>query len=371
MTPKVRWITILIISLIIGLTFAAQQYISMNQKGFPTTWGPPLKEQVPFWLVWGLISPLIFSASRKITMSREQWKSGLLKHVPLAISFSLLHLTIYLAILVFIGESDARKAITSSAEFLSLLAKLNFGIRIWSYVMLAAIGYAIDYYGRYQEGTIRASQLEAQLAQAQLQALKMQLHPHFLFNTLNSISALLRKDADAADHMLARLGDFLRLTLRSSGSQEVTVDQELEFLRCYLEIEQIRFQDRLTVDIHVDPEATSVKVPNLILQPIVENAIRHGIAAQDVSGHIEISARCLNGSLEMKVRDNGPGLPRDEISGQPVVREGVGIKNTVSRLQQMYGTNYRFDIGDLRGGGLEVTLSIPLDLDARYALRTY
>src|SRR5215212_2936027 len=142
---------------------------------------------------------------------------------------------------------------------------------------------------------LRASQLETQLSQAQLQALKMQLHPHFLFNTLHLISALIHKDTETARKMIARLGDFLRLTLENSGTQEVTLREEIEFLSCYLEIERIRFQDRLTTRISIDPEAFEAQVPNLILQPLVENAIRHAVAPRSTQGEIEIRAKHEDG----------------------------------------------------------------------------
>src|SRR5262249_13687456 len=151
-------------------------------------------------------------------------------------------------------------------------------------------------------------QLETRLAQAQLEALKMQLHPHFLFNTLNSISALLHKDVETADKIIARLGDFLRMTLRKFTPQEITVAQELGFLKCYLDIERIRFHDRLTVEMQIQPEAEGAQVPNLLLQPIVENAIRHGISATSSPGKLTIRAACSDGKLRIQVKDNGPGL---------------------------------------------------------------
>jgi LytS/YehU family sensor histidine kinase len=156
---------------------------------------------------------------------------------------------------------------------------------------------------------LKASQLEARLAQAQLQALKMQLQPHFLFNTLHAISALVHKDVEAADRMLARLSDLLRLALESAGVQEVPLKQELEFLERYLEIEQTRFQDRLTVRMEIAPEALDALVPNLIMQPLVENAIRHGIAPRATPGKIEITAMLADGQLHFHIRDDGPGIP--------------------------------------------------------------
>src|SRR5678815_4881176 len=163
------------------------------------------------------------------------------------------------------------------------------------------------YYRGVRKGEAQTARLTAQLAQAQLQALKMQIHPHFLFNTLNSIAALLHKDVEAADKMIARLGDFLRLTLKSSDEQTLDFDQELEFLKCYLDIEHIRFQDRLTVEMDIEPQTLDVIVPNLILQPIVENAVRHGVSKRFSSGHITIRARERNNRLILQVEDNGPG----------------------------------------------------------------
>jgi len=186
----------------------------------------------------------------------------------------------------------------------------------------------------------------------------MQLHPHFLFNTLHSISALVHKNADAADKMIARLGDFLRLTLENSGAQEVSLQEELEFLKCYLEIERIRFEDRLSVQLAIDPEALDARLPNLILQPIVENAIRHGISRRTSAGRIEIEAHRLNGTLQVQVTDNGPGLASDSNSGT-IVKAGVGLANTQARLKQLYGDRHRLDLSNATSGGLTVILEIP------------
>jgi sensor histidine kinase YesM len=227
------------------------------------------------------------------------------------------------------------------------------------YLLITFLTYAYSYYQRYRQGELRASQLEAQLSQAQLQALKMQLHPHFLFNTLHSISALLHRDTESARKMITRLGDFLRLTLENSGTQEVTLKQEIEFLRCYLEIEQIRFQDRLTTHVFVDPDALDTRVPNLILQPIVENAIRHGVAPRSTPGEIEIRAKQEDGFLRIRIRDNGPGLPMNR-TVDSLFKKGLGLTNTQTRLDRLYGADHRFAIANDPAGGLAVTLEIPL-----------
>src|SRR5207248_259251 len=191
------------------------------------------------------------------------------------------------------------------------------------YCIIVLISHAAVYYQRYREGELRASQ-------AQLQALKMQLHPHFLFNTLHSISALVHRDPEAADKMIARLGDFLRLTLDASATQEVPLRRELEFLNCYLDIERVRFSDRLTTSIEVDPRVLDCRVPNLILQPLVENAIRHGVSQRTAPGHVRVSAERLGDALRLEVSDNGSGLSQQP-PARPAGSGGVGLSNTRAR----------------------------------------
>lgn len=185
----------------------------------------------------------------------------------------------------------------------------------------------------------------------------MQLHPHFLFNTLHSIAALQLEDVAAAQKMTARLGDFLRLTLDNAGAQVVMLKQEMEFVRCYLDIERVRFGPRLSVHFEMASETLDARVPNLILQPIVENAIRHGIAPQPTPGRLDITARRANRKLCLEVRDNGPGL--DTSGSGSVYREGLGLANTRARLEQLYGTEYRLELHDAPEGGLVVTMEIP------------
>jgi LytS/YehU family sensor histidine kinase len=225
------------------------------------------------------------------------------------------------------------------------------------YWFILILRHAFDYYHSYRKGELKASQLRTQLVQSQLEALKMQVHPHFLFNTLHSISALLSKDTDGARKMITRLGDFLRLTLENSGSMEVTLQQEIEFLNGYLEIERIRFQDRLTTEIKIDPEVLDVRVPNLILQPIVENAMRHAVGSSH-AGHVEIFAFPRNGALHIEVNDNGPGLSVDH-AGETRRGKGLGLANTRARLVGLYGTDASFEMTNRPSGGLTVSIEIP------------
>jgi two-component system, LytTR family, sensor kinase len=191
----------------------------------------------------------------------------------------------------------------------------------------------------------------------------MQLHPHFLFNTLHSISSLVLEDPPKANSMIARLGDFLRLTLDNSDQQLVSLKQETEFLRCYLEIEQVRFGDRLTVAFELEPQTLSAQVPHLILQPVVENAVQHAIAPRATRGHITIEARRLNSLLRLEVRDNGPGITSNGVS--PGMK-GVGLSNVRARLDQIYGSDFRLDLVNSRDGGLAVVMEIPFQREANF-----
>ena len=231
-----------------------------------------------------------------------------------------------------------------------------FYFNVMWYVVLVGVWHAMDYYRRWRDREVQAARLGTQLAQAQLDALKMQIQPHFLFNTLHAISELVHEDPDAADRMITRLGDLLRLTVDNAGTHEVTLRQEMEFLRAYLEIQQSRFQDSLEVNIRTDPDAMDALVPNLVLQPLVENAIHHGIAPRGGIGRIDITARRVDGLLELEVRDNGRGLPMVRERGG---REGVGVRNTRARLQQMYGDACRLELANGAEGGVAARVVLP------------
>jgi two-component system LytT family sensor kinase len=222
---------------------------------------------------------------------------------------------------------------------------------------VVGVCYAIDYYRKYREHEFIASQLEAQLAQAQLDSLRMQLHPHFLFNTLNGIVGLVRDNKnEAAVSMLVGLSDLLRHALEHSDEQEVELKDELSFTELYLKIQQMRFSDRLQIDFDIDPSLMNAMVPNLLLQPLLENALRHGIGRSTEAGWIRISAKRENGSLLITVSDNGAGLPSN---WQMKTSSGIGLANTAARLQQLYGENHRFDIHNRDKGGVEVEVVIP------------
>lgn len=207
-----------------------------------------------------------------------------------------------------------------------------------------------------RERELAATRLAEQLAQANLQMLKMQLHPHFLFNTLNAISSLMHADADAADRMISRLSDLLRMALEKDDRPRARLKSELDFLRRYLDLEQIRFRDRLEVTIDVAPECASALVPRLILQPLVENAIRHGIAMRSAAGRLSIRAERRGDRMILDVADDGPGLPAGR---EPHL--GVGLANTLARLEQLYGDDATLELVNAEEGGLIVHLELPFE----------
>jgi len=234
-----------------------------------------------------------------------------------------------------------------------------FDWEMMTYWAIVGLSHALGYRREAQARALNASQLETRLVEAQLQSLQRQLQPHFLFNTLNTISALMHRDVEAADMMIARLSDLLRISLQMVGVQEISLKEELDFLSKYLEIEQTRFRDRLTVVFDVQPEALDALVPNLILQPLVENAIKHGIGPRPSPGTITIKAR-LAGSerLELIVQDNGVGMSAARLSD---FNRGVGLSNTRARLEHLYGPLHRFEFRQPPEGGLQVLIAVPLE----------
>ncbi len=359
------WLAIIIGWTLIGLayTFNYSHYALNYVKIFSSepSFGEMLIWEMPYWLLWAVLSPLVFWLTRRFRLERGRLLRNLLVHAAACIALSLFHRAVYL----FIEWELGVRAYTNLG-FLSSVYNENFFFNLPNgFLCYVTILVAGTYHRHHQEEELKISRLKTELAQAQLQmtqaqlqALKMQLQPHFLFNTLNSVSDLMDEDVEAAEEMLARLGDFLRLTLDNAGAQEVTLQEELEFLRSYLEIERARFGGRLAVLIEAEPETYEALVPNLILQPIVENAIRHGFMARVGHGRIEIRARREDDWLRLEVSDNGPGM---RAGGDAEQRDGrgLGFKLTRERLEGLYAARQRFRLEAADGGGLRVCLDIP------------
>jgi len=338
---------------------ATQTYFEFIAEKTPVAWGPLFLAQVSLWGLWIPFSLLIFGLGQRRPFERPYWLRRLFMHLSVSAILAYAHALFYALVIVRLRPFpwDEKYYEFSHVRAMEMNTTFKFDFLIYWGVLGAAL--ALGYYRKYREGERRAIELRGQLAQAQLQALKMQLQPHFLFNTLNAIAALVRKNENkAATDMLAGLSDLLRLTLESAGAQEVPLKQEIDFLERYLEIERIRFADRLQVRMQIAPETLEARVPNLILQPLVENAIRHGIAPRSTPGLIEISAERENGKLRLQVKDSGTGMPPDQLH-----RRGVGLSNTLARLERLYGANQSLAFNNAPTGGAVVTLEMPFALN--------
>lgn len=320
-------------------------------------------------LTYAPLTPFVFAFALRYPLRRENWGSRSLLHLAVGIAFTLAHL--FLRGLTPYGYWDAVHRQWSSAIWDSythafrspwLVFRSMFLASVvddisGTYVPIILIAHAMSYYRRFREKQLRATQLEGQLAKARLQTLKSQLQPHFLFNTMHSISALMLTDVHAADRMMSRLSDLLRMSLESAGTQITTLNRELEFLHCYLDIEKVRFEERMHVIFDIAPETLDAQVPHLLLQPLVDNAVKHGISKlPGGGGEIRITVNAQNDELQLTVADNGPGL--ESLSTCPT--NGFGLRITRERLESLYGRNHSLEVVSPPDGGLTICVRIPL-----------
>lgn len=330
-------------SLFAALFFARVMFVARH-AGVNVVWLDVFLNSMQLYM-WALLTPWIISFTRAHPVTRATFK----RSIPALIGQNIVLWIPFIAsnvLFLWAREGALRQAV------LDTIFTFQYATETMIYAGVVVFGHALLWRTEWMNDRVQTSRLQAQLIQARMTALKMQLHPHFVFNTLNSISELMRQDVDAASQMIHRLKEFLTLTLERSATFEVTLAEELIFLRNYLAIQQVRFQDRLRVQIQIQDGANQRKVPNLILQPIVENAIRYGISAHKECGEILICARQSNGHLQLEVKDDGPGMRKN-------FHEGVGLSNTRTRLKQFYGDDYLFEFRNAPGGGLRVTLEIP------------
>ena len=312
--------------------------------GRPLSWTEAITIGFVEMTGWVLMALVAFAVARRVPIQRDRMIRLILVYLASMIGAFVLRESWQVLVSSVIGRG--RPTIWPAIM-------LGVALKALIYSLLLGVGYALVYARQLHERELREAQLETELLSAHLNVLKMQLQPHFLFNTLNSISSLMYADVGAADRMVARLADFLRQTLRTLDTQEVTLQEEMNFLTLYLDIERTRLRDRLEVCLDVDEGARAALVPHLVLQPLVENAIRHAIAPRVEGGRVTILAKRHGDRLQLVVRDDGPGL-----QSAPTTT-GVGLRNTRQRLQHLYPGTHRFAMRDGPSGGAEVEVEIP------------
>jgi hypothetical protein len=328
--------------------FVSQNALRFITRGQAVDWFSALWMEVLYWVPWLALTPLLLATARHKPLGADAPKSNIAWHLGVMLGFSIVQIVAsdalqYVA-LVRHGFPDALDPTISPIDVYVRSAPALAITAWWKYWVFMGLYFAFAYHRRYREREVAAARLETQLATAHLQALRMQLHPHFLFNALHSAAMLTMMDPDAAHRVLVQLSALLRSTLDRSSAAEVPLSEEIDFVDRYLAIEQIRFQDRLEVEIDADDDVLAAVVPNLILQPLVENAVRHGIARRSDARRLTIRGARQNGSLVLEVQDDGPGLPGGWTMGQPTAGSGVGLPNVRSRLERMYGQEGRLEL---------------------------
>jgi two-component system LytT family sensor kinase len=323
----------------LALFFAVSASLTYLSTGRPANWLLSIERTLTEWWLWALLTPLVVYLAQRYPLDRRwPWRHAAI-HVATGTA------------LAFVKTMAERAIFAWLTGFWTywLISTLALQFFVYSAIVVAAHG--LEYYRRSRE----REQLEARLAETRLQLLNVQLQPHFLFNTLNTIAEIVHDDADKADQMITSLSDLLRQALELGTTQEIPLGRELDLLARYLDIQRVRFGDRLQVTSHVADEARQASVPVLLLQPLVENAIQHGLSAHAHAGRIDIEARRDGGTLVITVTDDGAGIKEPA----PVTRQRLGLSNTRERLQALYGGNHTLDLNTASGGGAQISLSIP------------
>ena len=323
-------------------------------------------------LTYAPLTPLVFALAVRYPLQRGNWVKRSLLHLAAGLVFTLVHISLRAA--TPYGYWDPASRQWTSAIWDShahafrapwvVLRSMFLGSVVddvtGAYVPIVLVAHAVSYYRRFRERELRATQLEGQLAKAHLQRLKSQLQPHFLFNTMHSISALMLTDVNAADRMMCRLSDLLRISLETADTQITTLNRELEFVTCYLEIEKVRFEERMKVIFDIAPETLDAQVPHLLLQPLVDNAVKHGISKLSVGGEIRITVRRQDNELQLQIKDNGPGVRKTGT----LATNGLGLRITRERLESLYRQNQSLELVSPPEGGVTIRVCIPFRLQS-------
>ena len=346
-----RFLTILGIATLLGV-FSSLLAYSFQLTTREANWWLLFTLNISYWYAWAVLAPGIFTLSRRCRFDREKWGRALAVHLAAAALFTLAH--VMMTVLV----QNLLRGVLTWESWYAVVRRTYWTSVDWemmTYWTIVGVGHALHFHSVVRERELAAAHLETRLAEARLQSLQRQLHPHFLFNTLHGISALMHIDLGAADRMIALLGDLLRSSLQIS-TQEIPLKDELDLLRKYLDIEQLRFRDRLTVTYDIPEETLDARVPSLLLQPLVENALDHGIAPSSGRGRLDIRARREGAHLFLEVADDGVGLKEDALTA---IQKGIGVSNTRSRLQMLYGPAQRFEFCRTGPRGLTVRVVVP------------
>lgn len=351
---------------LLGLLSTLQAAVARVRDGKEVVWAPLLVDRFTDWYSCAIFTPAYIWLARRAPITRESWLGGVVAHLAATALFVVVKYAIYVGVGIAMAGGGASD--TYGAALVTALAR-SF---VYEYMILlgvAAAVHAARFYRRAQEREAHAARMRAELTVARMDALAAQLWPHFLFNALNSVSSLMHRDVEAADAVLARLGDLLRRTLRAGDGHEVPLAEELAVLDDYLAIVGARFRDRLTTDVRPEPGTERALVPRFVLQPLVENALKHGIARRAGAGRVEVRAtRVGHDRLRLTVADDGAGRTGGERTGgertgderaSTAVSHGVGLANTRRRLATLYGDAQRLSLDDRPGGGLVATVELP------------
>jgi two-component system LytT family sensor kinase len=366
--PWLIWAVSFGVWMIVTVAGSIESYQWWLSRGNSATFASIFAANLCELLTYAPLTPVAFVLATRFSFQRENWVRRSLQHLALGVAFCIAH--VILRGLTPYAIWDSHTGNYASAVWNSQTHVFQINWQIFkdlfrsnivedvtgAYIPIVLVAHALSYYRSFRDRELHSAKLESQLATAHLQALKSHLQPHFLFNTMHSISALMLIDVKAADKMMARLSDLLRMSLESDGAQIIRLSRELEFVNGYLEIEKIRLRERLNVVLDIAPETLDALVPSLLLQPLVENAIRHGISRVSSGGTVWITSSQQGSDLWLRVRDNGPGLVEATTAQSGT---GLGLRTTRERLQTIYGDDHSFEIRGGTGGGMDLCLRLP------------
>ena len=351
------WLGIWAVWTLLALMSAAQTILVLSMHGVPFVWWFLVTRSLADWYTCAMFTPLFFWLARRYPIARGTWKKSLAIHFPIAVVAVVIKYSVYVPIehvLIHLAGTLERSPMRLNDSISNALASNILLESMFIWATIAAV-HGIEFYRRYRDRESAAHRLSAELSRAQLDALRAQLHPHFLFNTLNAIATLIHTDPDAADVMITRLADLMRAALQYASGHDCTLAEELMLARTYVEIMQRRFAERVTVDWSVPESLAAARVPAFLLQPLLENAFEHGASSSQASTNVAVRAQRSGDVLQVTVSDDGKGLPDDA-----TIDEGVGLSNTRRRLAALYGAAASLVVGPTPASrGTTVTATLP------------